>query len=121
MSAGADELMRLPDRRPLRASALDRLYAVRDWLLESPYFQRFSVSFPLTRGIATRQAQALFDLCAGFVYSQILSACVELDLFKILSAGPRTPAELSSQIVLPLPSTERLLLAACSLRLVNRR
>ena len=34
-------------------------------------------------------ARTLFDLCAGFVYSQILYACVELDLFAIVLSGPK--------------------------------
>ena len=38
-------------------------------------FQRFAASFPLTKPIAQRQSQALFDLCAGFVYAQVLQAC----------------------------------------------
>ena len=35
-------------------------------------------AFPLTRPIARRRARALFDLVAGFVYSQVLLACVQL-------------------------------------------
>ena len=37
-------------------------------------------------------ARALFDLCAGFVYSQILAACVRLDVFARLADGPRSAA-----------------------------
>ena len=40
-----------------------------------------------TSPIAERNARALFDLCAGFVYSQILFACVQLDLFRLLADG----------------------------------
>jgi demethylspheroidene O-methyltransferase len=102
-------------------SLLDRGFSVRDRLLESPDFQRFSAAFPLTRGIAHRHARALFDLCAGFVYSQVLTACVRLDVFKRLSASPKTLAELACELDLPLPAAERLLLAACSLKLLSRR
>ncbi len=52
-----------------------------------PDFQRFAGTFVLTRPIARRRAGALFDLCAGFVYSQILLACVRLAAFR--SAGGR--------------------------------
>ena len=45
--------------------------------------------FPLTRPIARRRAQDLFDLCAGFVYSQVLQACVQLRLFETLVDGPQ--------------------------------
>ncbi|MCC7280468.1 MAG: methyltransferase, partial [Chromatiaceae bacterium] len=51
---------------------------MRNRLLASPAFQRWAVDFPLTRPIAQRRARALFDVTAGFVYSQILFACVRL-------------------------------------------
>ena len=60
----------------------------RDRLLASRRFQRWAAAFPLTRPIARRRARALFDLCAGFVYSQVLFACVRLKLFDALAAGP---------------------------------
>ena len=61
---------------------------VRDSLLSSRRFQRFAAAFPLTRPIARRRAAALFDLCAGFAYSQVLQACVQLRLFDALLDGP---------------------------------
>ena len=60
----------------------------RDRLLASPRFQNWAAAFPLTRRIARRDARALFDICAGFVYAQVLRVCVELDLFEQLAAGP---------------------------------
>ena len=57
---------------------IDRWRGFRDFLLSSRRFQRFAAAFPPTRPIARRRASALFDLCAGFVYSQIcspVSAC----------------------------------------------
>ena len=60
-------------------------------------------------------------MCAGFVYSQILFACVRLKLFELLTLGPHTPASIADALKLPLASTERLLEAAVSLRLVERR
>ena len=93
----------------------------RDRILASARFQRFAAAFPLTRPIARRRARALFDLCAGFVYSQVLSACVQLRLFQHLADGPLSLAVLSDRLALPLPATERLLVAAASLRLVSTR
>ncbi len=87
-------------------------------LLGSPAFQRWAMRFPLTRPIARHRARALFDLTAGFVYSQILAACVQLDLFEALRHAPRTPADLAAVLDLPLPATERLLRAAAALDLV---
>ena len=60
----------------------------------SPRFQRWAAAFPLTRPIAQRRARALFDLCAGFVYAQVLLACVQLRLFEILAEGPQTVGSL---------------------------
>ena len=71
--------------------------------------------------MARRRAKALFDLCAGFVYSQILFACVQLDLFAILASGPKTAAALSLRCGLPLDGMVRLLDAAAGLQLVTRR
>jgi demethylspheroidene O-methyltransferase len=99
----------------------DRLLAVRDSILRNPVFQRFSSTFVLLRPIARRRAGALFDLCAGFVYSQILLACVRLRLFDHLADGPVGAAELSLRVSLPVDSTILLLDAAASLKLVQRR
>lgn len=95
--------------------------AVRDRWLSNPKFQRWAAAFPLTRPTARKRARALFDVCAGFVYSQILFACVRLKLFDLLAAGPLTAADIASQLAVPLDSTERLLEAAVSLRLVEKR
>ena len=64
---------------------LSRWSVARDRLLSSPRFQRWAATFVLTRPIARRRARDLFDLVAGFVYSQVLLACVRLRLFDILS------------------------------------
>lgn len=99
----------------------DRLLAVRDSILSNLAFQRFSSTFALLRPIARRRAGALFDLCAGFVYSQILLACVRLRLFDHLTDGPVNAADLASRISLPVDATILLLDAATSLKLVQRR
>lgn len=98
-----------------------RLSAWRDRTLASPDFRSWAARFPLTRPIARRRSRALFDLCAGFAYSQILQSCVSLDLFTILHASPRTPAALAAQIGLTPERTERLCEAAAGLKLLRRR
>ena len=111
-----------PVAEPARPVSLaDRLAGWRNRLVASPRFQRFAASFPLTRPIAQRQSQALFDLCAGFVYAQVLQACIQLDLFRILDAGPRSVAELAPRLAMTESATERLLGAAAALDLVERR
>ena len=102
-------------------SVIDRLLAVRDRLLASAAFRRWAAAFPLTRPIARRRAAALFDLGAGFVYAQILAACVRLRLFDLLAEGPRTTAELAPRLGLAPDAADRLLAAAVPLQLVSRR
>jgi demethylspheroidene O-methyltransferase len=100
---------------------LARLRAWRDRRLGDAQFRRWAAGFPLTRPIARREARALFDLCAGFVYSQILAACVELDLFTKLAAGPGTARGLAPRLGLSEAAALRLLLGAAALRLAEQR
>jgi demethylspheroidene O-methyltransferase len=100
---------------------VDRWLAWRDRLLASPVFQRRAAAFALTRPVARRHARELFDLVAGFVYSQVLLACVQLRLFETLAEGPQTLAHLSNRLALPVDAMQRLLDAAVSLRLVEQR
>ncbi len=100
---------------------VDRLLGWRDRLLASPVFQRRAAAFALTRPVARRHARELFDLVAGFVYSQVLLACVQLRLFEILAEGPQTAEHLAARLALPLDAARRLLDAAVSLRLLERR
>jgi demethylspheroidene O-methyltransferase len=94
----------------------------RDRLLASPRFRRWAGGFPPARWIARRRAGQLFDLLAGFVYSQVLLGCVRLGLLERLARdGPQTLAELAAALPLPEPALDRLLQAACALRLLERR
>ncbi len=86
-----------------------------------PAFRRAAAAFPPTRPVARARARALFDLCAGFVYSQVLLATVRLDLPRRLLDGPRTAASLAPELSLDEPAAERLLAAAASLRLLAVR
>jgi demethylspheroidene O-methyltransferase len=97
------------------------MLAARDLIVGSPVFQRWAARVPGVRWIAHRRARALFDLCAGFAYSQTLAACVRLDLLEFLSARPRTVDELAVHAALPRESVVRLLRAAEALRLVAAR
>lgn len=98
----------------------DRWYAFRDRLLADPRFQRWASRFPMTRGVAAKRSRELFDLCAGFVYSQVLLACVRLDLFEQLASGPRHVDDLAPALGLSRDAAGRLLDAATALRLVRR-
>ncbi|MEL7536705.1 MAG: methyltransferase [Pseudomonadota bacterium] len=67
----------------------------RNRLLASPRFQRAAETFWPTRWVARRSARRLFDLIGGFVSSQVLAACLELDLLEALRDGPRPCAALA--------------------------
>ncbi len=110
---------RLHGRAQQRTPLIDRWIDWRNRLLSDPRFQRWAADFPLTRPIARSRAKGLFDLVAGFVYSQTLAACVRLDLFRILSNGPMTVGALAERLDLPVEATARLMGAAASLRLVE--
>lgn len=99
----------------------DAFYRSRDRLVASPGFQRWAADFPLTRPIAERRARALFDLVGGFVYSQILDACVRLEVFEHLAKQPLTPAQLGAMVDLTPAAADRLLRAGVALRLLQRR
>jgi demethylspheroidene O-methyltransferase len=109
------------DEGPHRGTLFERLRDWRNRTVARPAFQRWAAAFPLTRPVARRHARDLFDLVAGFVYSQVLLACVHLDLFERLADGPMTLAALSDRIGLGAEGTERLVAAAVSLELLERR
>jgi demethylspheroidene O-methyltransferase len=99
----------------------ERLATIRDRLLTNPRFIKWAAAFPVTRLVARAQARALFDLCAGFVYSQILFACVKLHLFDLLREGPADLGTLSARLKLSQDAAARLLDAAAALSLVEKR
>jgi demethylspheroidene O-methyltransferase len=99
----------------------DALHGLRNRLLANPRFHRWASGFWLTRPIAHRRAGALFDIVAGFVYAQVLQACVQLKLFELLAEGPQTVAQLAPRLGLAEPAALRLLNAAAALQLAQRR
>ena len=100
----------------------DRFRAFRERVTADPRFRSWASRFPLTRPMARRRAGQLFDICAGFVYSQVLFACVRLRLFDTLhEGGPQTEAALAHRLGLPPDGAARLLEAAAALELAHRR
>ncbi|MFA5955558.1 methyltransferase [Hyphomicrobium sp.] len=111
-----------PLREHFSALALgDRWFAWRDRIYADPGFQRGAASFWPTRFIARRRARDLFDICAGFVYSQVLAACVELGIFDLLLEKPLDLQSLARHGALSTEATTRLVEAAVSLRLLEKR
>jgi demethylspheroidene O-methyltransferase len=98
----------------------ERWLAFRNKTIAKPAFQHWAAGFLLTRRTARRQANALFDLVSGFVYSQILSAAVQLDLFQILEPGPQGVEALAARLGLEVAAAERLLKGCAALDLTER-
>ena len=96
----------------------------RDWRNQwvmSPRFQRWAAAFPLTRSIARIEARDMFDVVAGFVYSQVVLACLRLGLLERLRAGAVGEVELQSEIDLPPAALRTLLRAAAALEVLELR
>jgi demethylspheroidene O-methyltransferase len=90
-----------------------------EWLSQAEVRRRLA-RFPLTRPIARLYARRLFDLSAGFVYSQVLAAFVEASLPERIGAEARPASELARDTGLAEPALRRLLDAATALGLVHR-
>lgn len=101
------------ERRPLS------FHAWRNRLARSRRFQAWAARFPLTRGIARKEGEALFDLVAGFCHSQMLRAVIELDVLNILLETPRSAAALAPKLGLDEHKTCILLRAATALGLTE--
>ena len=106
-----------PDRPRLR----DRLYAWKSGLLRLRRFQRWAAKTPVAARVARKDGEALFDLVAGFLHSQVLMAFVQLDLAVHLSARPRSVAALALRTGID-PDRMRVLCQACAaLGLMQRK
>ena len=95
-----------------------------DWrnrLIALPSFQRWATRFPLTRWLVRKQASNIFDLMAGFVYTQVLLACTQVKLFDILANGALSFGDLQKQISLKPAGLRRLLDAAVAIKLLVKR
>ncbi|MBU6195822.1 MAG: hypothetical protein KGP02_13125, partial [Burkholderiales bacterium] len=59
---------------PASTTWRDRWLDWRDARLVHPWFRRWAMAWRLPRALVRRRARSLFDLMAGFVYSQTLLA-----------------------------------------------
>ncbi|MEM1299282.1 MAG: methyltransferase [Pseudomonadota bacterium] len=89
--------------------------------IASPAFQRWAARFWLTRPLVRRSSARLYDLVSGFVYSQVLQACVELDLLNILRAGPQSADAIALRLGLDPRRAMQLCQAATAIGLLERR
>ncbi|TCP59964.1 demethylspheroidene O-methyltransferase [Rhodovulum bhavnagarense] len=92
----------------------------RNRKIASPGFQAWASRFFLTRGHSRREGQRLFDLVSGFVYSQVLTAVVELDLLEAICDAPETATDLGNSRGIAPDRMEALCQAATGLGLFER-
>lgn len=100
---------------------MESFFDWRNRTIASPRFQRWAARFPLTRWIVRKQAADIFDLMAGFVYSQVLLACTQMNVFDILANGALSFDQLQKQIPLKPAGLRRLLNAAVAIHLLVKR
>ena len=99
----------------------DRFDAWMDSKLTDPSFSRWAAGNIFTRWITQRRAQQVFDVMAGFVYSQVLLACVRLRILELVNESPRTLDELAHICQVPASALQRLINSAVALRLLSLR
>lgn len=95
-----------------------------DWRnrkLQDPKFQYWASRFPLTRARSRREAREIFDLVAGFIYSQTLLALVRSQVLQTLRAGPSPQSELQSLLGMGADAANTLLKAGATLDLLAHR
>ncbi len=94
-----------------------------DWrnrLFTSPRFRRVALSNPFLRPVSRTKAESLFNLMNGFVFSQIVLACVRTGLTKRLAAGAVSVEEAAMLADLPVEAADRLLKGAVAIDLAER-
>lgn len=95
-----------------------------DWrnrLLCRPGFQRWATRTPLIRSFGRPHARALFDLCTGFVHSQVLHVALASGLLEAMRSGPVPMTELQGVCRMPPASLKLLLESTDALRLTESR
>jgi len=99
----------------------DRLCILKDRLIADTRFQNRVTKIPFLKNIAKKRANQLFDVMAGFVYTQILLSCVRLNLFYLLKDGPLHLEEIKKNSSLDVIPLKKLLDAAVSIDLLEMR
>ena len=91
----------------------------RNRLYGSPSFQKYSAAIWPISHVARGRAGGLFDLVAGFTYTQTLLACVESGLLELLADGPADIPAIARHCGLSADAAERLVRAAAGLELAE--
>ncbi len=96
-----------------------RWIAWRNRILSSPQFQSRAARNWFLRPFARRKASELFDLLAGFTYTQTLLAAVESGLLDRLAKGACNADEAAKVAGLSAAAAERLLKSAAAIKLAE--
>ena len=88
-------------------------------IASSPAFQRWASGVPVLRRFVRAEGEAIFDVVAGFLHSQVLHALVELDVLGLLAKGPRPVPELARLTGVPERRMEILVRAGVALGLLK--
>jgi demethylspheroidene O-methyltransferase len=99
----------------------ERICIWRDRLIADTRFQNRISKIPFLKNIAKKRANQLFDVMAGFVYTQILLSCVRLNLFNVLKDGPLNLSDIKKACGLDVGPLKKLLDAAVSINLLEIR
>ncbi|WP_444665927.1 methyltransferase [Cereibacter changlensis] len=105
--------------RPARG--LPKLARLGLRLAGSPRVQALAARTPGLRWLVRREGEAIFDLVAGFVHSQILLALVELKVMPALREGPQSVTALAARCAVPVERMQLLLQGGAALKLLKRR
>lgn len=109
----------VPARLGIGQLVRERFIQFRNQCIASAGFRKAVLRVPVLRWVAHREASGLFDLAAGFIYSQVLGAFVELKLVDQLRGEPRTVTALAEAVAVPPEALRRLLEAAAVLELAE--
>ncbi len=95
-----------------------RFYQFKVRLFSSLRFHQFIRKVPIIKYLINYEGGRIYDVMAGFVYSQILHSLVELDILQYLKSGGRSLSELSNFTKIEEDKTLTLLRSACALKLI---
>jgi demethylspheroidene O-methyltransferase len=95
------------------------LRELRGRLIATPDFREVVQKLPIIHRFANSRAERLFGICAGFVFSQVLLACVRAGIFEALEKAPMKLSALATRTGLPEHRLHALLRAATALELLH--
>ena len=95
----------------------------QSWILKlaaSRRFQAWVTRVPGLRHIARAEGEAIFDIVAGFVNSQVLMALIDLRILHILQESALLPRQVAELCAIPSERMQVLLQAGAGLGLLRR-